>query len=800
MGGEGSGRKPDPIKVFMKQTQMPVNPGVCNAMVLPNLSGDHSAGNLQKTPVRDIDLVNKKYVDSSIAAIPQLWEQGTGEIHPTTISDNVLIGTTTDDGTNKLQVNGDARIGNYFDLDGVFGLGKPSLMIFDEATTTSKVGVGIWSQSNNTEDPFASQNATGLVAVAKDTGTWPASNLVGLYGGAWSYAPYNPDYELGNSLVRGVAFSTWMRNGSHGTEVTTIDLFNMVIDSGSYVEDLYGLRIESPLIGSGGSVNNSYGIKIDDHAGATTNYAIKTGTGLKVFGDYDWAGNLGLVPNFQVNTLTTNEPANFGFASHSESTPTSNDNTPTVVGGYFEGFSSGSYTNGATYGLYGTAFKGGSGDSYGVFGLGFSTQATGGYLQTQQGINIQNLAYGTSTPDEMVGIELNVNSVSQNAVSPLGYGIRIRGTSNSAAVPDDNYALYVEPGVHKNYFGSLVYGSDGIGAFDVASLGAEKLTNGGFTGNANGWTLASGWTYNTNLVKKDGAGSGTLTQTNANMVTPIIPGEGYVLTYTISNFTAGQITPSCGGQTLPTRYKNGTFTETFIAKDATALAFTPTTASRYYIDNISLKKGNTGFLFAGGGLATENIYCGTDLNVSCGTAKTLTLVVPPYDEIYFYTGLGKVPAVNFPTWETFTTNTNAYSFAVNDYIDHAAEELRHWWKEGTAGDVHLHVTTKAANNSGNPQYAKFTVYVAYSDINGTWSETSFTQELTIPNGTAALKHLYLDMGDLTLTGYHIGGLVKVRVKRIAATGGTEYTGNIFINQCGIHLQKDTLGSRSETTK
>lgn len=189
-----------------------------------------------------------------------------------------------------------------------------------------------------------------------------------------------------------------------------------------------------------------------------------------------------------------------------------------------------------------------------------------------------------------------------------------------------------------------------------------------------------------------------------------------------------------------------------------------------------------------------------DVTLTPGANKTLVLGNIVYDEIVFLTGNGKVPAANAPNWETFTTNTNAYAFSVDDYIDHSAEELRHWWKEGTAADVHLHFANKTAQSTGANRFAKFTVYIAYSDINGVWTETSKTAEYTIPTGTAALTHLYLDMGDLTLTGYHIGGLVKVRVKRIAATGGTEYADDVYINQVGFHLQKDTLGSRSETTK
>jgi hypothetical protein len=92
------------------------------------------------------------------------------------------------------------------------------------------------------------------------------------------------------------------------------------------------------------------------------------------------------------------------------------------------------------------------------------------------------------------------------------------------------------------------------------------------------------------------------------------------------------------------------------------------------------------------------------------------------------------------------------------------------------------------------------VYIAYADVDEVWTETSLTQELTIPDGTAALTHFLLDMGELAFTNQLIGCQVKTRVRRIAATGGTEYAGNIFITQVGSHLEQDTLGSRSEYIK
>lgn len=190
----------------------------------------------------------------------------------------------------------------------------------------------------------------------------------------------------------------------------------------------------------------------------------------------------------------------------------------------------------------------------------------------------------------------------------------------------------------------------------------------------------------------------------------------------------------------------------------------------------------------------------SDFLLYTGASKTLYLQTPVYNDIQFPISGGKVPAVGAPTFETFTTNTNEYSFAVNDYIDLVSNELIHSWLEGTAGDLHIHISTKAANTSGANRFAKFTAYVAYAKGNTTWTETSISAELTIPNGTAALTLFYLDIGDVAFTGLTIGSQVKIRLKRIAATGGTEYASSIFINQVGMHIQEDTIGSRQEGVK
>jgi hypothetical protein len=188
------------------------------------------------------------------------------------------------------------------------------------------------------------------------------------------------------------------------------------------------------------------------------------------------------------------------------------------------------------------------------------------------------------------------------------------------------------------------------------------------------------------------------------------------------------------------------------------------------------------------------------LAISATGDLTLEGSATVWEDLQFQISTARVPASNFPSWEAFTTNTYEYAFDVDEYVYLFANELYHSWKEGTAANVHLHITNKTAQNTGANRYAKFTVYIAYADTDEVWTETSVTAELTIPTGTSAMTNFYLDVGDLSLTNNLIGSQIKCTVYRIAATGGTEYADSTFITQVGMHLENDSMGSREEITK
>jgi hypothetical protein len=215
--------------------------------------------------------------------------------------------------------------------------------------------------------------------------------------------------------------------------------------------------------------------------------------------------------------------------------------------------------------------------------------------------------------------------------------------------------------------------------------------------------------------------------------------------------------------------------------------------------NLELGAGSDMSMYYDGtnGNIDTDIVAASDLTIDCGAAKTVVLETPVYDDLQFAISAGKVPAANYPDYEAFGTQQREYSFDVNDYIDLQANELPHGWVEGSTAEFHLHLWPKTAQNTGANRFAKFTLYISYADTNEVLAETSLTAEYTIPDGTAALTHLLLDLGNLALPNNLIGTQIKLRIKRIAATGGTEYADSIFITQVGSHVQHSRLGSRTE---
>ena len=152
--------------------------------------------------------------------------------------------------------------------------------------------------------------------------------------------------------------------------------------------------------------------------------------------------------------------------------------------------------------------------------------------------------------------------------------------------------------------------------------------------------------------------------------------------------------------------------------------------------------------------------------------------------------------VTAPSWTSFFGNLSQYTFAVDDYVE-GSIELLHGYKEGSNLDVHLHIVTQGAEASVEVNYS-FEYWIADMGEASTGTTTISSGDYTLTNADG--HHEYIDIGDITGTGFKIGAVICFVLTRIDLVDGSDPASDPFVVSVGIHYEQDTIGSRTETAK
>ncbi len=108
-------------------------------------------------------------------------------------------------------------------------------------------------------------------------------------------------------------------------------------------------------------------------------------------------------------------------------------------------------------------------------------------------------------------------------------------------------------------FSSLSAGDEVVPDGNFNAVGSEETTNGTFTGNATGWSLGTGWAYNSNNIRKTAGVAAGAYQT---MPSPLADYGIYVVVFTVTNRTAGTLTPNFYVSGVPGSAISGTSVST----------------------------------------------------------------------------------------------------------------------------------------------------------------------------------------------------------------------------------------------
>lgn len=333
------------------------------------------------------------------------------------------------------------------------------------------------------------------------------------------------------------------------------------------------------------------------------------------------------------------------------------------------------------------------------------------------------------------------------------------GTANDASDYYDSVDRVVNPrevgtGVFKILYGARVAG---------VTQSANKLNNPSFTGSANFWgnagdgILPTGWAYNTNLVRKNAAGTGALIQPIASMSTPLYKNQWMTLTFTLSNKTAGTTlltALTCGGWTYSgaTITANGTYTVSFRVVDPTApLSFTPADNARFYIDTIVLTSATDGDLIVDGEslVAGRSRYQGTfgEIFVDDGVTAQTVPTGTTYTLLTAFTTDGESSNMTNAAASDKITITKAGKYKVQGSFSFSGTANSNWrialFKGGVEEScIHLARKLGAGGDVGSASFSGIISAAANTDIDVRVRHDSvLSQDITVQYANLSIIYI-----------------------------------------------------------
>jgi hypothetical protein len=205
-----------------------------------------------------------------------------------------------------------------------------------------------------------------------------------------------------------------------------------------------------------------------------------------------------------------------------------------------------------------------------------------------------------------------------------------------------------------------------------------------------------------------------------------------------------------------------------------------------------------------GQVKTDSVAA-SDLRITCGAGKTIELQNVVYDD------LPPVPIVSArlgstaPTLATFVTPVEQYTFdATNDYVI-GATEITHKYKEGTNIIAHIHWATNGVDVGDTGVKWQLDYTVANADEAAAFTSAfgataALVIDTLIPGGTADRSHILSTFAPtITGTALKIGAYIVWKLSRIASATAAP-AADPFALAVGFHVQMDTIGSRTVSTK
>ena len=149
-----------------------------------------------------------------------------------------------------------------------------------------------------------------------------------------------------------------------------------------------------------------------------------------------------------------------------------------------------------------------------------------------------------------------------------------------------------------------------------------------------------------------------------------------------------------------------------------------------------------------------------------------------------------------PTWtQIASSGVYTWNYATND-LQFYSYHLPHDYVPGT--DIYFHAHWFSSTTAGASTRWEFSYLYASGHQQGpfpTTSEPVYAQQV---QSTTAYMHMIAETDAVTIPGLETDGLILLKVKRIAPTGGpSDVAGGVFVPVVDIHYQSHNLATKNK---
>lgn len=197
----------------------------------------------------------------------------------------------------------------------------------------------------------------------------------------------------------------------------------------------------------------------------------------------------------------------------------------------------------------------------------------------------------------------------------------------------------------------------------------------------------------------------------------------------------------------------------------------------------------------------SKIVSPADLEIDCGTEKTVVLVDPVTDDVYPSAVAVGTSGANVPAFTAYSGGLKAYEFPGSALLKeiNLQFQIYHSYKQGTDATLHCHLFIPNDATGGT---IKLGAEVEWDNIGDTGAGSSSTIYATLARTAAQgiSRNAIISFPVLAGTGKLISSIVGARIFRDPTDVADTFASSVWFRSSDVHISKDTQGSRTPLVK